>query len=183
MRFAHHLAQDVEPTAMRHAERDVAQTQLAPTLNDLFKRRDHRLAAVEAEALGAGIFNVEEILESLRLGELRQDGALAFLGELDLLGRPLDALLDPGLLGRIGNVEKLEADGSAVSPAQDLEHLADGRVFESEDMIDEDFPVVVGFVEAVGGRMQFFVILRLLEAERIEVGMQMATHTKGADHH
>ncbi len=63
VRLAHHLGQHVEPAAMRHAEADFLQAELAAALDDLLQRRDHRLAAVEAEALGAGIFDVEEILE------------------------------------------------------------------------------------------------------------------------
>ena len=100
VRLAHHLAQHVEPAAMGHAERDFLQAELAAALDDLLERRDHRLGAVEAEALGAGIFHVEEILEALGLDQLVEDRALAFLGELDFLVGPLDALLNPGLLGR-----------------------------------------------------------------------------------
>ena len=53
VRLAHHLAQHVEPAAMRHAEADLAQAELAAALDDLLERRDHRLGAVEAEALGS----------------------------------------------------------------------------------------------------------------------------------
>ena len=162
---------------------DLPQAQLPAALDDLLERRDHRLAAVEAEALGAGVLDVEEVLEALRLDELRQDRALALPGELDLLVRALDALLDPGLLGRVGDVQELEADGAAIGAAQDRQHLADGRVFEAEHVVDEDLAVVVGLGEAVGRRMQLLVVLLRLEAERIEVGVQMAAHAEGADHH
>ena len=70
VRLAHHLAEHVEPAAMGHAERDLLEAELAAALDDLLERRDHRLAAVEAEALGAGIFDVEEILEALGLDQL-----------------------------------------------------------------------------------------------------------------
>ena len=168
---------------MRHAEADLAQAQLAAALDDLLERRDHRLAAVEAEALGARILDVEEVLEALGLDQLAEDGALALPGELDLLVRPLDALLNPGLLGRIGDVDEFEADRAAIGAAQDRQHLAHGRKFEPEHVIDEDLAVVVGLVEAVGRGMQLLVILLRLEAERIEIGVQMAAHAIGADHH
>ena len=100
VRLAHHLAEHVEPAAMGHAQGDLFEAELAAALDDLLERRDHRLGAVEAEALAAGVFDVEEILEALGLDQLAEDRALAFLGELDLLVRPLDALLDPRLLGR-----------------------------------------------------------------------------------
>ena len=129
------------------------------------------------------ILDVEEVLEALGLDQLRQDRALAFAGELDLLVRTLDALLDPGLLGGIGDVQELEADRAAIGAAQDRQHLAHGRVFEPEHVVDEDLAVVVGLGEAVGRRMQLLVVLLRLEAERIEVGVQMAAHAEGADHH
>ena len=54
--------------------------------------------AVEAEALGAGEFDVEEFLEAFGFDQLVEDRALAFAGEGDLLVLAFDALLDPGLL-------------------------------------------------------------------------------------
>ena len=117
------------------------------------------------------IFDVEEILEALGLDQLAEDRALALPRELDLLVGPLDPLLDPGLLGRIGNMDKFEADRAAIGPAQDREHFAHGRIFEPEHVIDEDLAVVVGLLEAVGRGMQLLVVPLRLEAERIEVGV------------
>ena len=144
VRLAHHLGQHVEPPAMRHAEHDLADAERAAALDDLLQRRDHGFGAVEAEALGAGVADVEELLEALGLDELLQDGALALAGEGDLLVRPLDAELHPCLLVRIRDVHELEADGRAIGAAQDVEHLAHGRVLEAEHVVDEDRPVVVG---------------------------------------
>jgi len=62
-----------------------------------------------SEALGSGVFDVEEFLEAFRLHELVEDGALALAGERDLLVRALDALLDPGLLRRVRDVHELDA--------------------------------------------------------------------------
>ena len=66
---------------MGHAEDDLVEAELAAALDDLLERRDHRLAAVEAEALGAGVFDIEEVLEPFGLDQLVEDGALAFGGE------------------------------------------------------------------------------------------------------
>ena len=85
---------------MGHAEDDVAHAERAAALDDLLERRDQRFAAVEAEALGAGVFDVEELLEALGLDQLVEDRPLALAGEGDLLVRPLDPLLQPGLLLR-----------------------------------------------------------------------------------
>ena len=131
MRLAHDLGQHIEAAAMRHAEDDVLDAQGAAALDDLFERRHHGFAAVKAKALRAGVFDVEELLETLRLDELVEDGALAFLGEGDLLAGAFDPLLQPALLGRIGDMHEFEADRPAIGPAQNLQHLGDGREFEA----------------------------------------------------
>jgi hypothetical protein len=50
----------------------------------------------------------------------------------------LDALLDPGLLLRVGDVHELDAERAAVGALEDVEHLADGREFQAEHVVDED---------------------------------------------
>ena len=62
---------------MRHADDDLLDAELAAALDDLLQRRDHGLGAVEAEALGAGVLHVGELLEALGLDQLVEDRALA----------------------------------------------------------------------------------------------------------
>ena len=50
-------------------------------------------------------------------------------------------------------------------------------------MIEEDLAVEIGFGEAVGARIEFFAVARRLDAERIELGVEMAAHAVGADQH
>ena len=168
---------------MRHADDDLLDAELAAALDDLLQRRHHRFRAVEPEALGARVFHVGEGLEQLGLDQLVEDRALAFGGEGDVLVLALDALLDPRLLRRRGDVHELDADVPAVGAAQDLQDLADGRHLEPQHLVDEDRAVEVGLREAVGLGSQLLVDLALGEAERIEVGGQMAHHAIGADQH
>jgi hypothetical protein len=183
VRLAEHLGEDVQPAAMRHAEDDLAHPERAAALDDLLERRDDRLAAVETEALGAGVFRVEEALEALGLDELVEDRPPALAGEGDLLLRSFDALLQPGLLARLGDVHELDAERRAVGAAQDGEHLADGRELQAEHVVDKDLAVEIGLAEAVGGRVELWMRLRRLEPQRIEIGLEMAAHAVGADHH
>ncbi len=132
VRLAHHLAEHIEPAAMRHAEHDLLHAQGAAALDDLLERRHHGFAAVEAEALGARVAQIEEFLEAFRLDELVQDRALAFAGEADLLAGAFDALLEPGFFRRIGNMHEFEADRAAIGAPQDRQHLADRREFEAQ---------------------------------------------------
>src|SRR5215212_11511671 len=53
--FAHHLGEHVETAPVGHAEHDFFDAERAAALDDLLQRRDHRLAAVEAEALGTRV--------------------------------------------------------------------------------------------------------------------------------
>ena len=181
--LAHEVGEHVEPAAMGHADDDLVQAELAAALEDLLQRRDQRFAAVEAEALGAGVFLVEEPLEHLGRGQPLQDRPLAHVGEAGLVVAALDALLDPGLLGRILDVHVLDADLAAIGLAHDLHDLAQRRRLVAEQVVDEDRPVHVGVGEAVGRGIELGVALPRLQVERIEAGFEMAAHAIGADQH
>src|SRR5712692_3944800 len=99
---------------MRHADHDLFDAERAAALDDLFQRRDRGLGAIEAETFGAGEFDVAEFFETFGFGELVENRALAFAGERDLLVLAFDALLNPRLLRRIGNVHKLDAERLAI---------------------------------------------------------------------
>ena len=183
MRLAHDAGEHIEATAMGHAQHDFRHAQGATALDDLLKRRDHRFGAIKAKTLCAAEAEIRKSLEAFRLNELRQDRALALAGECDLLVGPLHALLNPGLLGRIGDVHELEADRAAIGATQDGEHFIDRRIFKTKHVIDENLAVVVSVREAVVRGMQLLVILFRLKAQRIELRVKMAAHAIGADHH
>src|SRR5579883_108817 len=183
MRLAHDLAEHIEPAAMSHADGDVLDAERAAALDDLLQSRNHRLGAFEPEALGAGIFDLEELLETFGFDKLVEDRSLALVGERDLLIWSFDALLDPGFLRRIRDMHELEADRAAIGAPEDGQHFRNGGEFEPQDLVDENLAVVIGFGEAVIRRMQLLVILLRLQAERIEIGVEMAAHAIGADHH
>src|SRR5262249_57753574 len=73
MRLAHHLRQHVESAAVRHADDDVFHAERAAALDDLLQRGNHRLGAVETEALGAGELQIAEFLEAFGLDQLVED--------------------------------------------------------------------------------------------------------------
>ncbi len=183
MRLAHDLGQHIEPAAVRHAHDDLLHAQRAAALDDLFQRRNHQLGAVEAEALGAGEFHVAEFFEAFRFDELVEDGALALAGEGDLLVRPLDAFLNPTLLRAVGDMQKLDAQRLTIGAAQDADDLTDGAEFKAEHLVEENRPVEIGFAKSIRPRIELFLVIRRLQAERIEVGMEMPAGAIGADQH
>ena len=71
----------------------------------------------------------------------------------------------------------------AIGAAQDRQHFANGRIFEAEHVIEKNLAIVIRLGEAIGRRMQLFIVLWLFDAERIQPGVQMAAHAIGADHH
>src|SRR5689334_20818652 len=181
VRFGHDLRQHAKPAAMRHANDDLAHAERAAALDDLLQRRDHGLAAVEAEALGPGEFHVAELLEAFGFDELVENGALALAREGDFLIRSLDALLDPALLRGIGNVEEFDAKRLTIGSAQDGDDLADGAELEPEHMIEKNPPVEIGFAKTVRARIELCLVLRRLEPERIEIGVEMPARPVGAN--
>ena len=168
---------------MRHADHDFLHAEIAAALDDLLERRDQRFSAVETEALGAGELGVAELFKAFGFDQLHQDGAATFAGERDLLVRPFDALLDPGLLRGVADVHELDAERLAVGAVADRGDLAQIGVFEAEHVIEEDLAVEIGFAEAVGARVELFAVARGFDAERIELGMEVAAHAVGADQH
>src|SRR5581483_7681383 len=85
VRLAHHVGQNVQPTAMSHAQHDFLHAKLSATLDDLFECRNRRFTAVNSEALGAQEAQPAELLEAFRLHKLVQDRTLAFRRERNLL--------------------------------------------------------------------------------------------------
>ena len=71
----------------------------------------------------------------------------------------------------------------AISALQDADDLADGAELEPHHPVEEDRPIVVGFLEAVGARIKLGAILRRLQTERIEIGMKRTADAVGADQH
>ena len=125
--LVHDVHEHVEPAAMRHADHDLLDAELAAALQDLLDAGDQRLAAVEAEALGADELHAEIVLEPLGLDDPLQDRLAAFDRELGVVLDVLDALLDPGLLVGILDVHELDADRAAIGLAQAVPDLAQGR--------------------------------------------------------
>ncbi|MHC2277016.1 hypothetical protein ACVME8_003627 [Bradyrhizobium diazoefficiens] len=181
--LAHHLGQHVEAAAMRHAQHDFLHAEIAAALDDLLERGDQGFSTVETETLGAGKLGIAELFEAFGFDQLGQDGSAALAGEGDFLIGPLDALLDPGLLRGIADMHELDAERLAVGALADRGDLAQRAVFEAEHVIEEDLAVKIGLAEAVGARVELFAVARRLDAERIELGVEVAAHAVGADQH
>src|SRR3984893_10080787 len=135
VRLPHDLGKDIEAATVRHAEDDVLDAQGAAALDNLLQRRNHGFAAVETEALRARVFDLEELLESLRLDKLVEHRALAFLGELNFLAGAFDPLIKPAIFIGIGDMHELDPYGAAIGAAQDLQHFGNGRELRPKNAV------------------------------------------------
>ena len=57
------------------------------------------------------------------------------------------------------------------------------RELEPQHLVEEDLAIEVVVAEAVGAWVEFFVVLQALDAERIEIGVEVAADAVGADQH
>ena len=183
MGLAHHGGEHIEAPAMGHAKHDFGDAKGAAAFDDLFKRGNHCLPAVETKALGAAKAQVAEFFEAFSFNKLAQDRALAFARKANFLVRAFHAFLNPGFFSWIGNMHELNADRAAIGAAQDRQHFRDRRRFQTQNVIDKNLAAVIGLSEPVAGRMQLFMVFCGLHAEWIELGVEMAAHPVGANHH
>ncbi len=160
---------------MGHAVDDLAHAQLAAILDDRLERGNHRLAAIEAEALGADVFLAEEGFVLFAADHCGEDRLLAFGGELDRVFGGLELVLQETAFFRIRDVHVFEADIAAIGCAQRVIKLADLDPFEAEHAADIDLAAFLS-VETVPFERQVLGHLAMRQAQRIEIGGQMAAH-------
>ena len=176
--LAHDVDQHIEAAAVGHAQHDLAKLRVGGIATDGVEDRNGRLAAFDAEALGAGVLAVEEALE--RLGRVEPFEDVALLGLVGLAVDALDALLDPTLLFGVLDVHVVDADRAAVRIAHLAEdvsqdHLARRRLAGRCVVGVEELAVEVPDRQAVGLGIDVEVAGGLTQVERIEIGDEVAS--------
>ena len=129
-------------------------------------------AAFEPEALLADVLGVEELLQRLGGVQAVEDPPVLLRAELG--GHPLDVLLDPALLARLLDVHVLDADRAAVGVPQHAEDVAQPHALLPGQPVGEELPVEVPHAQAVRGRVELGMHVRLRPVQRIQVGDQVA---------
>ena len=182
--LAHEIGQHVEPAAMGHADHHLVDAELAAALQDLLQRRDQRSRRRPGRSAWCRCICGRGSARSTSAAVSRSRIAcLPSAVNSVWLRIDFDALLDPGLLGRVLDMHELDADLAAIGGAQLGQDLAQRRGLEAQDIADEDRPVHIGLGEAVGRGIELGMGLDRLQAQRIEIGLQMAAHAIGADEH
>ena len=107
------IGQDIETTAMSHAEYDLLHTETRRAVEDLRQGDHHRLTALQREALAANVGRVNEILETLGFVKGAQDPVVRGF-RVSLPGTGLDPFADPVADARVLDVHVLDTHGVAV---------------------------------------------------------------------
>ena len=172
--LADDVGQHVEAAAVRHADDDLGQLVLGALVDDGVHHRDHRLRALQREALLSDVLGREEGLERLGGVQLAQDVLLLRDGGLVVLD--LDALLQPLLLLGFEDVGVLHADVPAVGVAQQPEHVAQLLVLLAGESVDLELAVQVPQRQAVGQHVEVGVAAEagLVQSQRVDIGHQVS---------
>ena len=182
-RLCQNIMQNIQPSAMRHANDNLAKTKLAAPFEDLFKRRNDRLAAIQTKPFGPGIFLVKISLKLCSIDKTLINGLLATQGEISLVANCLNAFLDPRFLRRILNVHEFNTDRAAIGLAELSNNLAQRCSFQTQHIIDENGTVPIIITKAVGLRIKFRMKRLVLQCQRIKIGNQMAANTISPNQH
>ncbi len=108
--LAHHVDEHVEAPAVGHADDELLDAVLPGRLDEQIDHRDHALGSFERETLGADVVLVNELLEDLRLGQLREDANELGAVERSVVTRRFHLLLEPLARLRVFDVRELDAD-------------------------------------------------------------------------
>ena len=168
--FPHNIGQHIQAPAMGHAQHHFFDAETSTALNHLFQRRYQCFTAIQAEAFGAGIFDIDKLFEAFRLDQFLENRLLAHVGKGNFLIGPFNALLQPGFFFRVGNMHELQCYCAAICAVQNIQHFADGCTFKTQHIIDENRAVIIGFCKPIGGRVKLGVRARRFNAQWIEIG-------------
>ena len=184
--FANDVAQNVETTAMGHANDDVLDTIVDAAIDEGLHAGDQGLAAFEAETLVVGIFGSKERLEARAPDEAIEHTAL-FVDRVAEGLRYLEALAQPIALFAVRNVNEFDAVGAAVDLLAGSDNLTEGHLVASLalEAREDSRPQVILGVEILLSELimlkREFLGLDIAkplrgssDAERIDVGLVVA---------
>src|SRR5213083_460734 len=123
--LAEHVGEHVDPPAVRHAEDHLLDAERAGVLDQRVEEGDERVAALEREALGGRIAELEELLEALGGDQAVEDDEPVLPGEVGMVGGRLHALLEPDALLLALDVHVLDAERAAVGRLEACDQVAD----------------------------------------------------------
>ncbi len=126
--LAQDIDQHIEPTAVGHADDDFLGPVGTAALDHLRQHGNQAFAALQAEALGAGILGAQGLFQTLGLDQAAQQLQLHFPAVIRRRAHGLHPLHDPVTLLGIDDVHELGADRVAVGALQGVQDFTQGRI-------------------------------------------------------
>ncbi len=166
---------------MRHADDDFIDAEIGRGFENGQHAGHHGVAALDAETLHAGIFQLHELLEAFDFQQRVEDGFFLPLRRRRISARALHAVLNPLALFGILDMHELHAVIAGIGFLQDGEDFGERAALQPQPAAEIDRPVVIRRREAIGGGVEIGMQFRALEAQRVEVGGEVAAHAVGAD--
>jgi hypothetical protein len=171
--------EDVETTAVGHADDEVGDTGGRGAMDQLIHDGEHDFAAFDGEALGADEGLVEEAFELFGLHDGAQEAATGRRVISRTEAAAFDAFLQPAAALAVLDVAELDANGAAVSRLQLGEDVAQREHLAAEEITGVEHAVGGQGVQPEGLVGEFEVREGL--GERIDAGLEVADHPIGLD--
>src|SRR5438034_483233 len=178
--LAEHVGEHVDPPAVRHAEDHLLDAEAPRVLDQRVEEGNERVTALEREALGGRIPELEELLEALRDDQAVEDAQPVLGGEVGMVGGRLHALLEPDALLLVLDVHVLDAERAAVGRLEARDQVADAGARAAAEAAARDHAVEVLLAEAELGGLEERMA-RGLRRERVQVGDQVPELAVGVD--
>src|SRR5207249_4340192 len=146
--LAEHVGEHVDPPAVRHAEDHLLDAEAPRVLDQRVEEGNERVTALEREALGGRIPELEELLEALRDDQAVEDAQPVLGGEVGMGGGRLHALREPDALLLVLDVHVLDAERAAVGRLEARDQVADAGARAAAEAAARDDAVEVLVAEA-----------------------------------
>ncbi len=175
-RLAEDIDQYVQAPAMGHADDDVLHAIAAGPLDQGIHQRDQAVATFQREALLADVLGVQIAFETFGGGQPFEDPGAAGRIETGLAGGGFQPRIQPPALLGIGDVHELGTDRTGVGRLQMTEQVFQLQSIRAAEEIrlGVELAVQVGRIQPVEGDLQVRCRGLGRQAERIEIGLQMA---------
>src|SRR5207245_9582422 len=130
------------------AEDHLLDAEAPRVLDQRVEEGNERVTALEREALGGRIPELEELLEALRDDQAVEDAQPVLGGEVGLVGGCVHAILVPDALLLVLDVHVLDAERAAVGRLVDRDQVADAGARAAAEAAARDDAVEVLVAEA-----------------------------------
>jgi hypothetical protein len=180
--LAQRVHQNVQTSAVSHADDDFLHAGSARVAHDFVHRRNEALAAFQRKALLADVLRVQKTLEPFRRRQALKNVLFLVGGEIRGGADRFELLFPPALLFRIADVHELGADRAAVRVTQCLHDFTQRSLFETEiQVLCMEHLIHVRFSEVVERGFELRNGRALAALQRIEVGPLGAEETVSAN--